>query len=153
MSKRFFFQQSVADIADGVQRAEAKHGAVFACQLDGLADTGCHILAGSCRGAYALQVLCQLCGGQAAGVGRGNADELLYHIRELVELENGVNFTGNAEVGIVLTEEELDVVFSLRRVLADSASATDSLIDTMQKTKNNADFLSKAKAFINAQGK
>ena len=36
------------------------------------------------------------------------ADELLYHIRELVELENGVNFTGNAEVGIVLTEEELD---------------------------------------------
>ena len=36
------------------------------------------------------------------------ADELLLHIRELVELENGVNFTGNAEVGIVLTEEELD---------------------------------------------
>lgn len=36
------------------------------------------------------------------------ADELLMHIRELVELENGVNFTGNAEIGIVLTEEELD---------------------------------------------
>ena len=36
------------------------------------------------------------------------ADELLLHIRELVELENGVNFTGNAEIGIVLTEEELD---------------------------------------------
>ena len=36
------------------------------------------------------------------------ADELLAHIRELVELENGVNFTGNAEIGIVLTEEELD---------------------------------------------
>lgn len=36
------------------------------------------------------------------------ADELLSHIRELVELENGVNFTGNAEIGIVLTEEELD---------------------------------------------
>ena len=35
------------------------------------------------------------------------ADELLAHIRELVELENGINFTGNAEVGIVLTEEEL----------------------------------------------
>lgn len=35
------------------------------------------------------------------------ADELLAHIRELVELENGVNFTGNAEIGIVLTEEEL----------------------------------------------
>lgn len=36
------------------------------------------------------------------------ADELLLHIRELVELENGVNFTDNAEIGIVLTEEELD---------------------------------------------
>ena len=36
------------------------------------------------------------------------ADDLLLHIRELVELENGVNFTGNAEIGIVLTEEELD---------------------------------------------
>ena len=36
------------------------------------------------------------------------ADELLKHIRELVELENGVNFTGNAEIGIVLTEDELD---------------------------------------------
>lgn len=35
------------------------------------------------------------------------ADELLKHIRELVELENGVNFTDNAEIGIVLTEEEL----------------------------------------------
>lgn len=36
------------------------------------------------------------------------ANELLLHIRELVELENGVNFTGNAEIAIVLTEEELD---------------------------------------------
>ena len=35
------------------------------------------------------------------------ADELLRHIRELVELENGINFTGNAEVAIVLTEDEL----------------------------------------------
>lgn len=36
------------------------------------------------------------------------ADKLLLHIRELVELENGVNFVGNEEIGIVLTEEELD---------------------------------------------
>lgn len=36
------------------------------------------------------------------------ADELLLHIRELVELENGVNFIGNSEIAIVLTEEELD---------------------------------------------
>ncbi len=36
------------------------------------------------------------------------ADELLKHIRELVELENGVNFMGNSEIGIILTDEELD---------------------------------------------
>lgn len=36
------------------------------------------------------------------------ADELLLHIRELVELENGINFNGNNEIAILLTEEELD---------------------------------------------
>ena len=35
------------------------------------------------------------------------ADQLLRHIRELVELENGVNFIENAEIAIVLTDEEL----------------------------------------------
>lgn len=40
------------------------------------------------------------------------ADELLLHIRELVELENAVNFTGNAEIAIVLTEEEFDEFIS-----------------------------------------
>jgi adenine-specific DNA-methyltransferase len=35
------------------------------------------------------------------------ADDLLLHIRELVELENGINFTGNAELAIVLTDEEM----------------------------------------------
>lgn len=36
------------------------------------------------------------------------ADELLCHVRELVELENGINFTGNAKIAIVLTDEELE---------------------------------------------
>ena len=36
------------------------------------------------------------------------ADELLAHVRELVELENGINFRGNAEIAIVLTDEELN---------------------------------------------
>ncbi len=35
------------------------------------------------------------------------ADELLRHVRELVELENSVNFIENAEIAIVLTDEEL----------------------------------------------
>lgn len=36
------------------------------------------------------------------------ADELLLHIRELVELENGINFNGNAEIAIVLSDEEME---------------------------------------------
>ncbi len=35
------------------------------------------------------------------------ADELLRHVRELVELENGINFTENTEIAIILTDEEL----------------------------------------------
>lgn len=40
------------------------------------------------------------------------ADELLKHIKELVELENGINFTGNNEISIILTEEELEEFIS-----------------------------------------
>lgn len=36
------------------------------------------------------------------------ADELLKNVKELVELENGINFKGNKEIAIILTEEELD---------------------------------------------
>ena len=36
------------------------------------------------------------------------ADELLKHVRELVELENGINFNNNGEIAIILTEDELD---------------------------------------------
>ena len=35
------------------------------------------------------------------------ADELLRHVRELVELENGINFTGNSKIAIALTDDEL----------------------------------------------
>lgn len=36
------------------------------------------------------------------------ADSLLKHIRELVELENAINFNGNKEIAILLTGKELD---------------------------------------------
>jgi len=36
------------------------------------------------------------------------ADELLKHIRELVELENAINFLRNDKIAIVLTDKELD---------------------------------------------
>ncbi len=35
------------------------------------------------------------------------ADKLLKHIRELVELENGINFEGNSKIKIILTDAEL----------------------------------------------
>ncbi|MEH7436732.1 site-specific DNA-methyltransferase, partial [Neobacillus drentensis] len=35
-------------------------------------------------------------------------DELLQHVRELVELENAIDFTSNKEIGIILTDEELE---------------------------------------------
>lgn len=40
------------------------------------------------------------------------ADELLKHVKELVELENGINFNGNQELAIILTEAELDAFIS-----------------------------------------
>lgn len=36
------------------------------------------------------------------------ADELLKHVKELVELENAINFNCNDKIAVILTEEELD---------------------------------------------
>ena len=36
------------------------------------------------------------------------ADELLLHIRELVELENGINFNNNSEIIIILNDSEME---------------------------------------------
>jgi adenine-specific DNA-methyltransferase len=44
------------------------------------------------------------------------ADELLEHIRELVELENAINFTGNDTIAIVLTDDEMsDFVKNIKK--------------------------------------
>lgn len=40
------------------------------------------------------------------------ADELLKHTRELVELENSINFSDNKKIAIILTDEELDAFMS-----------------------------------------
>ena len=53
------------------------------------------------------------------------ADRLLLHVRELVELENAVNFFGNARLAIVLTEEEAALFF------AQVASADTSTVKTL----------------------
>ncbi|MBR1404648.1 MAG: site-specific DNA-methyltransferase [Treponema sp.] len=53
------------------------------------------------------------------------ADRLLLHVRELVELENAVNFSGNARLAIVLTEEEAAQFFEKQ------ASAGTSTVETL----------------------
>lgn len=40
------------------------------------------------------------------------ADELLKHIKELVELENAINFDGNTELEIILTETDVEKFFA-----------------------------------------
>ena len=40
------------------------------------------------------------------------ADELLKHVRELVELENGINFIHNEKIAIILTDDELSEFIS-----------------------------------------
>lgn len=40
------------------------------------------------------------------------ADELLKHVRELVELENSINFTHNEKIAIILTDDELSEFIS-----------------------------------------
>ena len=47
MSKGFFLDERIADVADGVERTEAKHSAVIAAQRNGLADTAADILTGN----------------------------------------------------------------------------------------------------------
>lgn len=46
------------------------------------------------------------------------ADELLLHIRELVELENGINFNENNDLAILLTEDEVTEFISHTERLA-----------------------------------
>lgn len=71
------------------------------------------------------------------------ADELLKHTRELVELENGVNFTGNAEIAIILTDEELEEFISniddfekCRKIYLGHDVLTDAKQEALFKKKN-----------------
>lgn len=45
------------------------------------------------------------------------ADDLLKHIKELVELENGVNFANNSSLAILLTEYEVEEFINNKEVL------------------------------------
>lgn len=53
------------------------------------------------------------------------ADKLLLHVRELVELENAVNFEGNSKISIILTEDELEDF--CKNVVSTGASTIETL--------------------------
>ncbi|MEE3312628.1 MAG: site-specific DNA-methyltransferase [Treponema sp.] len=58
------------------------------------------------------------------------ADELLLHVRELVELENAVNFDKDTSVAIVLDDDEMEVF--IKRIVGSSPTMTvDSPIKTL----------------------
>ena len=50
--------------------------------------------------------------------------------------------------GKLLDEKELSAVYQLRQILSEREDATDSLLEMLKKSKNNADFLVKLQAWI-----
>lgn len=58
------------------------------------------------------------------------ADKLLLHVRELVELENAVNFAKNKKIAIVLTDEELEKF--IKKIAGSSPTMTKEADSTIQ---------------------
>lgn len=56
--------------------------------------------------------------------------------------------SGTRKEELLLSEEELKAVYSLRKILAEREDATDSLLEMLKKTKNNNDLISKLDAWI-----
>ena len=73
------------------------------------------------------------------------ADKLLLHVRELVELENAVNFEGNSRLAIVLTDEELEAFFAqtLKQVQGDGEVKTLYLGHDLLLSKEEKSLLQK----------
>ena len=61
--------------------------------------------------------------------------------------------SGTRKEELLMSEKELNAAYKLRKVLSESDVATDSLIDMMKKTKNNADLIDKLDGWIKIYGK
>ena len=57
--------------------------------------------------------------------------------------------SGTRKEELLLSKEELDTVYKLRKILAERNDATDSLLEMMKKTKNNKDLMVKLDTWIN----
>ena len=56
--------------------------------------------------------------------------------------------SGTRKEELLLTQEELSKVYKLRKVLAERSDSTDALLDMMNKTKTNEEFISKLDAWL-----
>lgn len=56
--------------------------------------------------------------------------------------------SGTRREELLLSEKELSAVYKLRKILSERADATDSLIEMLNKTKTNEEFVSKVEAWI-----
>ncbi|MBQ3219637.1 MAG: transcription termination factor Rho [Clostridia bacterium] len=56
--------------------------------------------------------------------------------------------SGTRREDLLLSEKELNAVYQLRSILSQRADATDSLLEMLKKSKDNADFLVKLDAWI-----
>ncbi len=61
--------------------------------------------------------------------------------------------SGTRKEELILTEKELNAVYKLRKVLAETADATDSLLELMKKTKNNEEFINKLEVWLKLYSK
>ncbi len=61
--------------------------------------------------------------------------------------------SGTRKDELLLSEEELSSVYKLRKILAERIDATDSLLDMLKKTKNNADLVAKLPTWLKLYSK
>ncbi len=56
--------------------------------------------------------------------------------------------SGTRKEELLLSQEELSAVYKIRKLLSESGDSTDTLIDMLKKTANNADLMNKIDAWI-----
>lgn len=59
-----------------------------------------------------------------------------------------LNKSGTRKEELLLNEKELDCAYKLRRILSERAEATDSLLDMLKRTSDNADLMEKLDEWI-----
>ncbi len=64
-----------------------------------------------------------------------------------------LNKSGTRREDLLLDKDELSAVFKLRKILSERNDATDSLLEMLKKTKNNADLIAKLDAWLKLYGK